>query len=57
MYQYMSYGLVRDAQGRPCVDDLKTMPLEVWEKLTEEDKAYLIEIHGAENAPQKRQNT
>lgn len=54
MYQYMAYGLVRDAQGKPCVDDLKTMPFEVWDKLTEEDKAYLIKIHGADNAPIQR---
>lgn len=48
----MCYALIRDAEGKPCVDDLKAMPLVVWETcLSQEDKEYLVQIHGIENVP------
>ena len=46
------YGLVRDASGLPCVDDLRLMPRSVWDnELTDDDRDYLIVIHGEENIP------
>lgn len=35
------YGLVRDAQGRPKVDDPKNLPVQIRAVLTPQDKAYL----------------
>lgn len=35
------YALVRDAQGRPKVDDPQSMPPEVVATLSPEDRAYL----------------
>lgn len=37
-----AYGLVRDKNGRPKVDDVTAIPPEVWETLSEEDKRYLL---------------
>ncbi len=41
-----AYGLVRSKDGKPRVDNLNEMPLQVWEKLSEEDRAYLLALHG-----------
>jgi len=35
------FGIVRDADGHPKVDDLTTLPREIWDAFTEEDKAWL----------------
>ncbi len=34
------YGLIRDKYGLPKVDDLTKLPPEVWERLSDEDKAH-----------------
>ena len=38
----MAYVLVRDKKGRPKVDDPASVPQEVWDKLSESDKQWIL---------------
>ena len=50
--EYKGYVLVRDAAGFPVVDDLKAMPLDTWQNfLNDDEREYLLDIHGVENIP------
>lgn len=38
-----AYFLVRDKDGNPLVDDIKTIPPQVWDSLSETDKQFLLD--------------
>jgi hypothetical protein len=43
----VAYGLVRSKEGKPRVDNLNEMPKQIWDKLSDEDREYLLQLHGS----------
>ena len=45
------FALVRDQHGKPVIDDLNNIPIEISHALTEEDRIYIEEMKNGNNSP------
>ena len=45
-----AYFMVLDQNGMPLVDDITTIPTQVWEGLTEEQQQFLLDKNGTKTS-------